>query len=107
MIDLLAMARNSENHSHARAVVKASAPFAPALFAGLSVAMLTGCYKNVVSVSGPANRNYEVHQANIKPGESVWATETPSIVETERYGTNATTLDRAKPVPSKKKNNDD
>jgi hypothetical protein len=61
---------------------------------------LTGCYEHVVGVNGPATRSYDIQEANIKPGESVWSEDKPRPVDTDRYG-GGTTLDRAKPVPSK------
>lgn len=63
---------------------------------------LAGCYKNVVAATGPASRNYEIHEANLEKDESVWTTDGPRPVDTQRYGTRTTTVDRAKPIPSTK-----
>lgn len=63
--------------------------------------LLGGCYENIVGVKGPAVQNYDIHEANIQPGESVWSEDKPRPVDPQRYGSSGTTLDRAKPIPSK------
>lgn len=71
-----------------------------ALLCGVACAALSGgCYEHVVGVRGPASANYDVQEANISEGESVWSTPSPRPVEGNRYS--GTTLDRAKPVPVK------
>ena len=49
----------------------------------LGAALLAcGCYRHVVAVKGPASQNYDVHEANIQPGESMWEEPKPRVVET-------------------------
>jgi hypothetical protein len=73
----------------------------PLASACAAVLLLGGCYENVVGVRGPAVQNYDLHEPNIQPGESVWSEEKPRPVDPQRYGTSGTTLDRARPIPSK------
>lgn len=70
---------------------------------GLLLATLTmgGCYEHVVGVRGPASQNYNVQEANIGANDSVWSEPSARPVEENRYS--STTLDRAKPVPTKSK----
>ncbi len=70
-----------------------------ALCGAVCIALCGGCYEHVVGVRGPASANYDVQEANIGEGESVWSTPSPRPVEGNRYS--GTTLDRAKPVPVK------
>lgn len=71
----------------------------------MAVLSTGGCYQHVVGVKGPASQNYNVHEPNIERGESVWSPDQPRPVEQDRYS--QTTLDRAKPVPSKSRKSDD
>jgi hypothetical protein len=78
------------------------------VLAGLAATALLGaggCYQHVVGVKGPASQNYDVHEPNIGRGESVWSPDQPRPVEQDRYS--QTTLDRAKPVPSKTRKSGD
>lgn len=68
-----------------------------------SACALAGCYQKVVGVSGPASKSYNVEEASIGRGESVWSTEMPRPVDQDRY-TSGTTLDSARQLPTKKPN---
>ena len=63
--------------------------------------LLAGCYQKVVGVSGPASKSYNVEEASIERGESVWSTERPRQVDQDRYG-GVTTLDSARRLPTKR-----
>lgn len=65
--------------------------------------MLAGCYQKVVGVSGPASKSYDVEEASIGRGESVWSKDQPRAVDQDRYSS-GTTLDSARPLPTKKPN---
>lgn len=77
-------------HPSCRLVLLATSLGCASLVAG-------GCYEHVVGVRGPASQNYDIQEANIQPGESVWSADGPRPVDADRYS--GTTLDRAKPAP--------
>ena len=62
--------------------------------------LLGGCYRHVVGASGPGSERYDVQEANIKQGESMWSQPDPQEREPDRYG--GTALQRAKPIPSQR-----
>ena len=77
---------------------------APTALAALAcTCALAGCYQKVVGVSGPASKSYDVEEASIGRGESVWSTEKPRQVDQDRYSS-GTTLDQARQLPTKKPN---
>lgn len=65
--------------------------------------VLGGCYQKVVGVNGPASKAYNIEEASIGKGESVWSTDQPRTVETDRW-TSGTTVDSARQLPTKKPN---
>lgn len=84
-----------------RSLTACAATIGAALFvASLVASLLSGCYRNVVGVKGPANQSINVTEANVQPGESFWEEEKPRPVVHDRYS--GTALDAAKPVPNKK-----
>jgi hypothetical protein len=74
---------------------------AAALRAGLpclvTVLACSGCYRNVVGATGPGSERYNVQEANIKEGESVWSEPKAQPRDVDRYS--GTELDRAKSAP--------
>lgn len=44
-----------------------------------------GCYRNVVGASGTGADNYDIKEANIEPGESVWSEPKPTEKQPDRY----------------------
>ena len=59
--------------------------------------LAAGCYRNVVGATGPGSERYNVQEANIKEGESVWSEPKARERDVDRYS--GTELDRAKPAP--------
>lgn len=86
------------------------ARFAPAMtrFVGMAgfamVATLSlapaGCYRNVVGATGTGSDHYEIKEANIEQGESVWAEPKPTEKVPNRYtGTSLQKNTRPAPQP--------
>lgn len=62
-----------------------------------ALGILPGCYRNVVGASGPGSERYEIQEANVQDGESVWSQPQPKVREPDRYSGGS--VSRAKPVP--------
>jgi hypothetical protein len=70
-----------------------------ALLAALSLGS-AGCYRNVVGATGTGSDHYEIKEANIEQGESVWAEPKPTEKVPNRYtGTSLQKNTRPAPQP--------
>ena len=50
-----------------------------------ALAVASGCYQHVVSAKGPGAERYDLHEPNIGPDDSVWATPRPRAKD-DSYG---------------------